>query len=196
MSPALLGFSFPPVRKQFSPTLGLWSWDCQGWSALRTPSRRTESKVLGPQWQSQSQKELDKKAGTAIGKLKAREFREPSRGNLRPGRKLFVAGSLLVKEMLRALPALISTLERGHGGDHSKDKKGGSCYPYIMLEKKIQRAVTNSPWCILASSPGPKILGGERNILQTSNISECKELLNFQRNILYLQVNVFLTNYV
>lgn len=95
-----------------------------------------------------------------------------------------MAGSLLVKEMLRALPALISTLERGHGGDHSKDKKGGCCYPYIMLEKKIQRAVTNSPWCILASSPGPKILGGERNILQTSHISECKELLNFQRKLL------------
>lgn len=129
------GFLLPPSWRQLSLCWGLWSWDRQRWPALVAPSTRTEYKVLGPQWQSQSERELNKKAGTAIGKLKAGEFREPSRGDLKPEEAAFHGRfPLPERKLLGTQPGFTSTSESGCGGDHSKDKKGGSCYPSIMLE--------------------------------------------------------------
>lgn len=118
--------------------------------------------MLGPQWQKQSEREQNKKAGTTIGKLKAREFREPSRGDLKPEEAAFHGRfPLPERELLEAQPGFTSTLESGHGGDHSKDKKGGSCYPYIMLEN---RNPGSSKFSLVhpSSSHGCKILRGEK----------------------------------
>lgn len=99
-----------------------------------------ESTILGPKQQSQSQRELDEKAGTVIGKIKAKYFRKPSRGDLKPGKET-VCDELPLggRELIRALPALTTVLENGCNGDHSKAKKGGSWHPYIMFEKKKSR---------------------------------------------------------
>lgn len=143
---------------------GLWSWDCQRQPALAAPSRRTECKVLCPQWQNQSEREWNQKAGTTIGKLKAREFGEPSRGDLKPEEAAFHGRfPLPERELLGAQPGFTSTLESGRGSDCSKDKKGGSCYPYTMLEN---RNPGSSKFSLVhpSSSHGCKILRGEKKL--------------------------------
>lgn len=135
-------FLLPSRLEAVVTCIGSPGWGCQVWSALETqsPWRRMESKVLDPHWQSQSQQKLDEKAGTVIGKIKAREFREPSRGNLKPGEEAFCGRfPSSERELLWALPALTSTLESGCAGDHGKDKKGGSWYPFVMLGKRKSR---------------------------------------------------------
>lgn len=71
-----------------------------------------------------------------MGKIKAKDFRKHSRCNLKPQEKALY-GRLHVggKKLIRALPALISTLENECDGDHGKDK-GSSWYPHIKLEKR------------------------------------------------------------
>lgn len=110
MSPALWVSPSPQAGGSCRLCWGLWSWDRQRWPALAAPSRSTECKVLGPQWQSQSERELNKKAGTAIGKLKAREFREPSRGDLKPEEAAFHSRfPLPERKLLGTQPGLTST---------------------------------------------------------------------------------------
>lgn len=66
------------------------------------------------------------------------------------------------------------------------------------MKKEFQRAAINSLWGVLASTglrgTGAGGGGGGQNetVLETPHINLRKELLSFQSNILYLQVNVFL----
>lgn len=184
MSPALWVSPSPQAGGSCHLCWGLWSWDHQRWPALVAPSGRTKCNVLGSQWQSQSERELNKKAGIAIGKLKAREFREPSRGDLKPEEAAFHGRfPLPERKLLGTQPGFTSTSESGHGGDHSKDKKGGSCYPYVMLEN---RNPGSSKFSLVhpSSLHGCKILRrGKKKIWWTPNINKCKKLLNFQGKI-------------